>query len=83
MCESLHAPSGGTIDFSTDNYNTVATFTCGTGYTLNGTTLITCQSDGTWESSQPICGKTLNLSCYRTSHVDFEVELSSDKEVRI
>ena len=35
--------------------NTVATYTCDTGYTLNGGTTRTCGSDGVWSGSDPAC----------------------------
>ncbi|XP_064386509.1 CUB and sushi domain-containing protein 1-like isoform X1 [Halichondria panicea] len=36
--------------------NTVATYTCDTGYTLNGSsTTRTCGSDGVWSGSDPTC----------------------------
>ena len=36
--------------------NTVATYTCNTGYTLNGSsTTRTCGSDGVWSGSDPTC----------------------------
>ncbi|XP_064386665.1 sushi, von Willebrand factor type A, EGF and pentraxin domain-containing protein 1-like [Halichondria panicea] len=35
--------------------NTVATYTCDTGYTLNGVSTRTCGSDGVWSGSDPTC----------------------------
>ena len=35
--------------------DTVATYTCDTGYTLNGGTTRTCGSDGVWSGSAPVC----------------------------
>ncbi len=34
---------------------TVATYTCDTGYTLNGGTTRTCGSDRVWSGSSPVC----------------------------
>ncbi len=35
--------------------NTVATYTCVTGYTLNGDSTRTCGSDGVWSGPPPTC----------------------------
>ena len=35
--------------------DTVATYTCNHGYTLNGGTTRTCRSDGIWNGSDPTC----------------------------
>ncbi len=40
--------------------NTVATFTCDTGYTLNGGITRTCGSDGVWSGSTPVCQRKWN-----------------------
>ncbi len=34
---------------------TVATYTCNTGYTLNGDTTRVCVSGGNWNGSAPTC----------------------------
>ncbi len=42
--------------------NTVATYTCVTGYTLNGGSTRTCGSDGVWSGTTPTCqGKEYKL----------------------
>ncbi len=44
--------------------NTVATYTCVTGYTLSGgTTTRTCGSDGMWSGFVPICQRKWNGLC--------------------
>ena len=35
----------------------VAIYTCKAGATLNGVTLRTCQTDGTWTDNKPACSK--------------------------
>ena len=42
---------------------TVATYTCDTGYTLNGNTTRTCGSDGMWSGSAPTCQGKWNKVC--------------------
>ncbi len=40
--------------------DTVATYTCVTGYTLNGGNTRTCGSDGMWSGSSPVCQRKQN-----------------------
>ena len=41
--------------------NTIATFTCDTGYTLSGGIINrTCGSDGVWSGSAPVCQRKWN-----------------------
>lgn len=43
-------PGGGNVAVTTTTYGSTATFSCNTGYDLNGTATVTCQADGTWET---------------------------------
>ena len=45
--EAAEAPKGTT-------YGEVAILSCSTGYSLNGSTFVTCQTDGSW-STLPTC----------------------------
>ena len=66
-CPDLIVPPNGMISYnmgtaSLKPVNTVATFTCNTGYTLNGGTTRACVSGGVWSGSGPVCQrKCLNL----------------------
>ncbi len=61
ICSDLPSLEFGDIDYGDagpmDNrpVDTVATYTCDTGYTLNGGTTRTCGSDGVWSGSAPTC----------------------------
>ncbi|XP_064386106.1 protein lev-9-like [Halichondria panicea] len=62
ICSDLSSPTNGDIDYggagSTNrrSVNTVATYTCDTRYTLTGgSTTRTCESDGVWSGSAPMC----------------------------
>ncbi|XP_064386375.1 sushi, von Willebrand factor type A, EGF and pentraxin domain-containing protein 1-like isoform X2 [Halichondria panicea] len=59
-CPVLIAPSNGMIRYNmgTRPVDTVATYTCVTGYTLNGGTTRTCGSDGMWSGLPPVCQST-------------------------
>ncbi len=67
-CSDLIPPSNGMIGYNMGTaslrpVDTVATYTCDTGYTLNGDTRI-CGSDGIWSGSAPTCeGKEYKLVC--------------------
>ncbi|XP_064386185.1 CUB and sushi domain-containing protein 1-like isoform X2 [Halichondria panicea] len=60
-CSDLTVPANGVIGYNMGTaslrpVDTVATYTCTTGYTLNGgTTTMTCGSDGVWSGSAPTC----------------------------
>ncbi|XP_064386661.1 sushi, von Willebrand factor type A, EGF and pentraxin domain-containing protein 1-like [Halichondria panicea] len=66
-CSDLINPTNGTIGYdmgtaSSRPVYTVATYTCDTGYTLNGDTTRTCRSDGIWSGSSPVCQQILICS---------------------
>ncbi|XP_064386974.1 sushi, von Willebrand factor type A, EGF and pentraxin domain-containing protein 1-like [Halichondria panicea] len=59
-CSDLIAPTNGMISYNIGTVNlrpvdTVATYTCVTGYTLNGDITRTCDSDGMWSGSATTC----------------------------
>ena len=60
-CSDLTVPANGMISYNMGTVslrpvNTVATYTCDPGYTLNGSTSTrTCGSDGLWSGSAPTC----------------------------
>ena len=54
-CPDLTVPANGVISYNLGTaslrpVDTVATYTCVTGYTLDGVTTRTCGSDGVWSS---------------------------------
>ncbi len=59
-CSDLTSPTNGAIAYNMGTTSqrpedTVATYTCNPGYTLNGDTTRTCGSDGMWSGSPPVC----------------------------
>ncbi len=59
-CPDLTVPANGVIIYNMGTaslrpVDTVATYTCVTGYTLNGGSTRTCGSDGVWSESAPTC----------------------------
>ena len=56
-CETLQNLAGGSVTLTTDSTTTEAIFSCETGYTMTGSPVLACRSDGTWNMSQPLCSK--------------------------
>jgi hypothetical protein len=55
MCDSLSTSSGASFELSTDGTETIATFLCPAGYTMVGSSNLTCRTDGSWDISPPEC----------------------------
>ena len=91
LCYSLHSaidcgdpgtPTNGQRSLSTTTYNSVVTYTCDVGYTLQGSNSRTCQSDGQWSGSVPQCTcKLLFISfsslCLCKMHFSFFITFPS------
>ena len=58
-CGTLTSPINGSVAVPTTTYNSVATYSCVTGYELNGDTIRTCQPNGTWSGSDLTCQRKL------------------------
>ena len=56
-CGNPGTPSNGRRTGSSTTYNSVVTYTCNTGYTLQGSNRRTCQSNGQWSGSLPRCNR--------------------------
>ncbi|XP_035662466.1 P-selectin-like [Branchiostoma floridae] len=56
QCPTLSNPTNGAVSCSSRNYGDVASYSCNTGYNLNGYSTRTCQSSGSWSYSAPTCG---------------------------
>ncbi|XP_065899208.1 CUB and sushi domain-containing protein 1-like isoform X3 [Dysidea avara] len=59
-CPSLTEPNNGALNCSlgddgVPSYEDTCSFTCNTGYELTGSSTRTCQSDGSWSSSDIFC----------------------------
>ena len=69
MCVDIADPENGQIVFSPDtlapfNYGTVATFSCVTGFGLDGESTRRCDGNessvnGIWSGSNPVCNREL------------------------
>ncbi|XP_078685979.1 uncharacterized protein LOC144918808 [Branchiostoma floridae x Branchiostoma belcheri] len=56
QCAARTAPANGAVSpTGAVSYPNGVTFTCNSGYTLNGVATPTCRADGTWSSPVPTC----------------------------
>ena len=54
--------TSGQRNLSNTTYNSVVTYTCDVGYTLQGSNSSTCQANGQWTGSVPQCNGMLILN---------------------
>ena len=54
-CSDPGTPTNGQHNLPNTTYNSVVTYTCDVGYTLQGSNSRTCQSNGKWSGSVPQC----------------------------
>ena len=57
-------PDNGRVDYET-TLGSTATYTCNTGYQLDGDSTRTCQSDETWSGSAPTCTRMYSNALWR------------------
>ena len=55
LCPAPTLPDNGLVETTDQNFNSIATYSCDNGYTLEGERIRTCQSDQTWSGVSPIC----------------------------
>ena len=60
-CGDPGTPTNGHLNFSSATYNSVVTYTCDVGYTLQGSNSRTCQSNGEWSGRVPQCNGMLAM----------------------
>lgn len=56
-CNDTENPTNGSTFMSTDGMTTYKVFNCDAGSTLNGSTVIYCNTDGSWNMAAPTCSK--------------------------
>ncbi|KAH3840535.1 hypothetical protein DPMN_113985, partial [Dreissena polymorpha] len=60
-CPSLMPLTSGKIEITSNGSVTMAAFTCNLNYTVAGDQRLTCQPDGKWSGSQPVCAACPSL----------------------
>lgn len=56
-CPALTNPANGTVDDGTNEYNTVAAYSCNSGFEVTGGTQVRCSASGTWTGTAPTCSR--------------------------
>ena len=64
LCPNLTDPVDGRVHLSGVAVGDTASFICASGYELIGHPLLTCLSDGDWDSSPPICQSMTKQAYY-------------------
>ena len=54
-CANLMAPENGNVVVPSTAVGSIATYTCNTGYRINGASQRECLSDETWSLDAPFC----------------------------
>ncbi len=71
-CGGLSSPSNGSVSTPDTNYGGTASYSCQSGYELNGSSTRTCQSNGSWSGSAPTCdAPECTGSCQALSGITF------------
>ncbi len=56
-CMGLSNPIDGMVALTTTTFESTATYSCNTGYTLTGGSTRMCGADGEWTPIAPICNR--------------------------
>jgi hypothetical protein len=63
VCTGAMAPMNGMVSATSAPYPTSVTYSCNTGYTLEGATLAQCRADGSFSAGPPTCRPN---ACFET-----------------
>uniref|UniRef100_H2Z7B2 Sushi domain-containing protein n=1 Tax=Ciona savignyi TaxID=51511 RepID=H2Z7B2_CIOSA len=67
LCPSLSQPTQGSVVVTSRSVQGVATYSCNTGYRLDGPQVITCFSNGRWSNTPPTC---VGITCLQLPSLD-------------
>ena len=67
-CATLASPANGHVTFSTNGSHSLVTYSCDVGFSIkdDGVSIDTCQSNGSWTYSPPICGNPFVHTFHQT-----------------
>lgn len=54
-CPNLAAPTNGSVDDGNNQYDTLAAYSCNSGYEITGGTDVRCGASGSWVGTPPTC----------------------------
>ena len=54
-CGTLSSPANGQVNIPTTTLWSTATYSCISGYRLNGTSIRICEGSGSWSGTAPTC----------------------------
>ena len=61
-CPHLERPDNGDVSYTSRTVcQSVASFSCDSGYQISGPSLLTCRADGTWSGRPPTCRRMLAI----------------------
>ena len=61
-CGPLNPPTDGLVSITGTTVGSTATYTCNDGFGLQGQSTRTCQTNGQWSGSAPICQRKLDVA---------------------
>ncbi len=65
LCPTLTTPNSGKVKWNGTRPNSIAEYSCKSGYSLSGQATRTCLSTGEWSGSAPVCeSKCPSLHAY-------------------
>ena len=69
-CPSLSNPTNGMVAAEGNCEGDTATYTCNSGFELDGAAILTCQSNGMWDNPPPMCraGKNKTFTAGLKTH---------------
>ena len=61
-CPQLQDPVNGEVIITGDTPSSTATYFCNSGYELKGAKIRTCQINGEWSGTDPVCIGTIRFN---------------------
>ena len=69
-CPNLDNPDNGFVTLDGTSLDSIAMYSCNTGFKLDGPETLTCANDGTWSGEPPTCSESKQCHEYLYSLID-------------